>query len=329
MDDKKKSYLDGEYLEAYNKAERYVKLYSNYRETINGNDCLIEIQDVLLIAQQDEKPINEVIGDDFNKFIRNVYRAYYPFSLVNYVYTTHTFSLFIALVMVLIFSVIKSPNEDAFTYSNVYFVSVMSTLFGDLIKWIVVKLANKVDFIFNFITKRLVTTMLNNFSMLLFIILVPNVFVTFAIETLVVVLIFILTSTIGIVYTIRMNNAHHDKVGIGTFKEALFKNMDNKYEKKNRKLVEKNKNPLTHLGWAELLEKHYKIYDVVTSLVIILYLGLTSYVIYLQVEDGFSVGGVFLLIFLVLITVFLMSYYTSKKTINEYIKSKREFDAKK
>lgn len=313
--------LTGEYLNVYIQSERYVKLHINYKETINGNDCLIEIKDLLMIAQDSQTPTEEVVGNDINLFVRNVYKAYYPFSVVNYVYSIHMLSLLIALAIAFVFSFIEPDNLE-YAYSNVYVISVISFLLADLIKRGFIYIADHVDSVFGFITKRVISGLLNSLNIIIFVILTDFTIIDLEVRTLTVLLILLFSAIPGIVYLVKTENIHFKKDNQKTFKETLFKTLDKQFDKKNKKLKSKGMMPLTNNAWSMVLKKRYAWYDVLTGLVLVLYLGLISGIIFIQVEDGFTFGGIAALIILSLVILFLGSYYHSKKYVKIYIKER-------
>ncbi len=102
MKEHNKTYLVGEYFTTYKRAEIYMQLYSNFHNV--ENECLIEINDLLLTAQENNQPVSEVIGDNFRKFISNIYLAYYPFSFTKYIYFIHILAMLVSLFVILIFN---------------------------------------------------------------------------------------------------------------------------------------------------------------------------------------------------------------------------------
>lgn len=328
MKGKNKTNLIGEYFTTYKKAQTYMELYSEINNA--ENECLIELNDLLLAAQENNQPVSEVIGDDFRKFISNIYRAYYPFSFTKHIYYRHVLAMFVAIFVTLIFENIPilNMNQEVFTYLNIYFIFIVVQIIHDLVKWVVKWVANKSKRLFHIFTHKKMNYVFQILWFMMFMILSNFQFIKFEVSGAVFIIAFFVSLLPGIVYYILNSKDEFEEKQTKSFKQAFIESIEKKYTKKNRKREKKNKVPYSDRTLAKHLRMVYRVYELINPIVLIGYVILFVFIIKIQIEDSFSIGGVFLDLFILLVMILLTSYYHSRNTIYEYIKAleKRNLD---
>lgn len=70
-----KDKLKGEYLEAFDKVELYGLVSSSIREE-RYEDCMMNLLDMLLTAQENGKPVGKIIGNDIESFCKSYFEGY-------------------------------------------------------------------------------------------------------------------------------------------------------------------------------------------------------------------------------------------------------------
>jgi len=327
MKEKNETNLVGEYYTTYKKAQTYMQLYSNFNHV--ENECLIEINDLLLAAQENNQPVSEVIGHNFRKFISNIYLAYYPFSFTKYIYFRHVLAMFISLFVTMVFNNIPilKINQEVFTYLNIYGIVIVVQVIEDLVKWLIKWIANKSNRLFHVFTNKKIKYV-SVLWFILFMILSNFEFINIPVSDAVFVIASFVSLLPGIVYIILNSKDEIEKKQSKSFRQAFVESIEKKYTKKNRKLAKKNKVLYSDASLAKHLRVIYRIYEVINPIILIGYVILFVFIIHMQIEDSFSIGGILVGLFILLVMVLLTSYYHSRKAVYEYIKEleKRNLD---
>lgn len=77
--------LQGEYLEAFKKIEMYFKSNEIFIFYDDVDEAISEILDMLLMAQEESKPIDKVVGNDMKEFCRRYVKEAYIRKAVKYI----------------------------------------------------------------------------------------------------------------------------------------------------------------------------------------------------------------------------------------------------
>lgn len=318
--------LKGEYLTAYNKTEKYIQFYSNFNKI--DNVCLIEINDLLLIAQENNQPVTDVLGSDLKEFVSNIYDAYYPFSFTKYIYFRHTFGMFVAIFVIIIFDLLNKFDLHTLelSYLNLYVSTWIVRIIADLAKVLTKLVTKRSDNLLNLFTSKRTIFIFQFIFYFIYFILITNISMKISISPLLFVLTFLISVVPGIVYLILNNKKDSYSNESKSFNQSFIESIEKKYEKKNEKLVIKNEMTYSDKSLAKHLKFIYRIYDLVTPVVLLMYIALFVFIIQLQLETSFSPGGIITSIFILLIIYLFTTYYHSKKIIYAYIRQLEKRD---
>ncbi len=197
-----------------------------------------------------------------------------------------------------------------------------------LVKWIVKWMANKSNQLFHIFTNKKTKYAIQILWYLLFLIFINFVFIKIPVSDTVYVIAFFVSLLPGIVYYILNSKGEIIKKQSKSFRQAFVESIERKYKKKNKKLDKRNKVPYSDASMAKHLRLIYRIYHMLNPIILIGYVILFVFIIKIQIEDSFSIGGVLIGLFILLVMVLMTSYYHSRNTIYEYISEleKRNLD---
>lgn len=322
-----KEKLEGEYRQAFERAETYSMLKGIDSDA--DEDMLMNLVDILYTAQVEGKPACKIIGDDVEKFCKDYFEEYLKDNKENLESTVkRIFSWLYSmcwLIMILCLLEIVFPEEKVelakayIDISGVVFGSIVGFIFGSLVVYILQSMIFKV--------KKINATAVA-FIYLSVLVLLTAVSVILCLERdIKIPLLYTMIATVVYIIAYKSVQLYSRKKKTGSIKkvkkESSFKEIwkegwneglkeiplefKSKWEKRNKKLREKGKPEITPQEFTDKIKKQVK-NDVIIigSTYSIIYIVFITFIALDSTVEDTIIFAIFLgLIFAVLCKIFL------------------------